>query len=472
MSAGDLRVLALESARHEPQVDLRFACRATGRTWLAHQRAAYPFHVGAALDLRAIPPGMATVYCSAAPAACSRTTTCGWHIEAARRRTGARDVRRLRPSCTAWQRYAGAAECDLDGASRAAISNICPISLILFPGARLASALTCGCTKEPSVLPGEIVLAHDPQAAADRCFDRLHSDAEREALETAALLARDRWTHAGRSAGARPAGHHRSASLLKARCSFCVERQMPTDAARSVRAALPAAIARLYIGASRSAQRLRRDRARARRRCRCCERPSALPCAMSSARCCRRTRPQSTGRRNRPGLRDNRTDATERTAAKADNPWTATRPTNCSSQYLIETEPYYRATGNEVELYEAAYAVRMPMMLKGPTGCGKTRFVEYMAWQLGKPLVTIACHEDMTASDLVGPPPARCRGHALAGRAAHTRGALRRDLLSGRDRRGAPGHHRGDPSAHRRAPRAAAGEERRAGARASRISSS
>src|SRR6185295_20099109 len=53
-------------------------------------------------------------------------------------------------------------------------------------------------------------------------------------------------------------------------------------------------------------------------------------------------------------------------------------------------------------LYEAAYSVRMPMMLKGPTGCGKTRFVEYMAWKLGKPLVTIACHEDMTGSDLVG----------------------------------------------------------------------
>jgi nitric oxide reductase NorQ protein len=71
-------------------------------------------------------------------------------------------------------------------------------------------------------------------------------------------------------------------------------------------------------------------------------------------------------------------------------------------QYLILQEPYYRATGSEVALYEAAYATRMPMMLKGPTGCGKTRFVEYMAWRLGKPLITIACHEDMTASDLVG----------------------------------------------------------------------
>jgi nitric oxide reductase NorQ protein len=72
------------------------------------------------------------------------------------------------------------------------------------------------------------------------------------------------------------------------------------------------------------------------------------------------------------------------------------------SQYIIEDEPYYRSTGHEIALYEAAYAVRMPMMLKGPTGCGKTRFVEHMAWRLGKPLVTIACHEDMTASDLVG----------------------------------------------------------------------
>jgi nitric oxide reductase NorQ protein len=71
-------------------------------------------------------------------------------------------------------------------------------------------------------------------------------------------------------------------------------------------------------------------------------------------------------------------------------------------QYKIENEPYYRAVADEVTLYEAAYSVRMPMMLKGPTGCGKTRFVEYMAWKLGKPLITVACNEDMTASDLVG----------------------------------------------------------------------
>jgi nitric oxide reductase NorQ protein len=71
-------------------------------------------------------------------------------------------------------------------------------------------------------------------------------------------------------------------------------------------------------------------------------------------------------------------------------------------QYRVDAEPYYRAIGDEVQLFEAAYAVRMPMMLKGPTGCGKTRFVEYMAWKLNKPLITLACNEDMTASDLVG----------------------------------------------------------------------
>jgi nitric oxide reductase NorQ protein len=71
-------------------------------------------------------------------------------------------------------------------------------------------------------------------------------------------------------------------------------------------------------------------------------------------------------------------------------------------QYLIKNEPYYRPVHNEIDMYEAAYAARMPVMLKGPTGCGKSRFVEYMAWRLGKPLITVACNEDMTASDLVG----------------------------------------------------------------------
>ncbi|HEU0283085.1 MAG TPA: CbbQ/NirQ/NorQ/GpvN family protein [Gallionella sp.] len=75
---------------------------------------------------------------------------------------------------------------------------------------------------------------------------------------------------------------------------------------------------------------------------------------------------------------------------------------NSKDQYKVNKEPFYQAQGEEVALYEAAYAARLPVMIKGPTGCGKSRFVEYMAWKLGKPLITVACNEDMTASDLVG----------------------------------------------------------------------
>ena len=72
------------------------------------------------------------------------------------------------------------------------------------------------------------------------------------------------------------------------------------------------------------------------------------------------------------------------------------------SPYNISKEPFYQPQANEVTLYEAAYKAQLPVMLKGPTGCGKSRFVEYMAWKLGKPLITVACNEDMTASDLLG----------------------------------------------------------------------
>lgn len=71
-------------------------------------------------------------------------------------------------------------------------------------------------------------------------------------------------------------------------------------------------------------------------------------------------------------------------------------------QYIITEEPFYHPQNDEIELYEAAYKKRLPVMVKGPTGCGKSRFIEYMAWKLGKPLITVACNEDMTASDLVG----------------------------------------------------------------------
>lgn len=86
-------------------------------------------------------------------------------------------------------------------------------------------------------------------------------------------------------------------------------------------------------------------------------------------------------------------------------------------EYYITEEPFYLPLKDEVELFEAAYAERIPVLLKGPTGCGKTRFLEYMTYRMGQkekaqrsstnnhpgiPLITIACHEDLTASDLVG----------------------------------------------------------------------
>ncbi len=76
--------------------------------------------------------------------------------------------------------------------------------------------------------------------------------------------------------------------------------------------------------------------------------------------------------------------------------------TTDAKQYMIKNKPFYQEVGDEVALYEAAYKNRLPVMVKGPTGCGKSRFIEYMAWKLKKPLITVACNEDMTASDLMG----------------------------------------------------------------------
>ncbi len=77
----------------------------------------------------------------------------------------------------------------------------------------------------------------------------------------------------------------------------------------------------------------------------------------------------------------------------------------------LEEEPYYLPLADEVEIFQAAYDARLPVLLKGPTGCGKTRFVEHMTWRIYRgdadrgldvPLITIACHEDLTATDMVG----------------------------------------------------------------------
>jgi len=73
-----------------------------------------------------------------------------------------------------------------------------------------------------------------------------------------------------------------------------------------------------------------------------------------------------------------------------------------TEEYFIESEPYYEPVGDELEVFNAAYGQKLPILLKGPTGCGKTRFMEHMAWRLKKPLITVSCHDDLTASDLVG----------------------------------------------------------------------
>jgi nitric oxide reductase NorQ protein len=71
-------------------------------------------------------------------------------------------------------------------------------------------------------------------------------------------------------------------------------------------------------------------------------------------------------------------------------------------RYPPDEEPYYVATGDEIGIFSMCHERGLPVMLKGPTGCGKTRFVEHMAWRLQRPLVTIACHDDLSASDLTG----------------------------------------------------------------------
>jgi len=72
------------------------------------------------------------------------------------------------------------------------------------------------------------------------------------------------------------------------------------------------------------------------------------------------------------------------------------------NEYMISREPFYLAQGDELTIAEAAYAHKVPLLLKGPTGCGKTRFMQHLAWKLKRPLVTVSCHDDLSTSDLVG----------------------------------------------------------------------
>lgn len=67
-----------------------------------------------------------------------------------------------------------------------------------------------------------------------------------------------------------------------------------------------------------------------------------------------------------------------------------------------DEEPYYVESGDEVSVFETCHRQQLGVMLKGPTGCGKTRFVEHMAWRLDRPLITVACHDDLSATDLTG----------------------------------------------------------------------
>lgn len=69
---------------------------------------------------------------------------------------------------------------------------------------------------------------------------------------------------------------------------------------------------------------------------------------------------------------------------------------------MLLQRTYYREVGHEAAIFELAWKQRLPLLLKGPTGCGKSRFVEAMAEQLGRPLITVACNEDTSASDLLG----------------------------------------------------------------------
>ena len=143
-------------------------------------------------------------------------------------------------------------------------------------------------------------------------------------------------------------------------------------------------------------------------------------------------------------------------------------------EYVLSEEPYYLPLADEIEIFEAAYHQRVPVLLKGPTGTGKTRFVEHMSWRLGEeltvakpaakvdassngnpaslPLVTVACHEDLTASDLIGRYLLDRDGNTMARWPVDTSREIRRHLLLGRSCRSTERHDRHHPPIDRPPP--------------------
>ena len=108
-------------------------------------------------------------------------------------------------------------------------------------------------------------------------------------------------------------------------------------------------------------------------------------------------KPVSRGRKKRINGNDDVGDS-----AMARRPEVVTKKRQPIDQFRIKRQPNYVMQDDEEVVFRVAFESRIPLILKGPTGCGKTRFVEYMAHGLGLPLVTVSCHEDLTAADLVG----------------------------------------------------------------------
>ena len=134
-----------------------------------------------------------------------------------------------------------------------------------------------------------------------------------------------------------------------------------------------------------------------------------------------------------------------------------------------DAPPFYVPVGSEMQVFRAAFRQDLSVMLKGPNGCGKTRFVEAMAQDLGRPLITVACHDDLTTADFVGKLPRRGADPARSTVLLYMGRPGGCDLLSGRDRRGPTRHDCRPPPAGRLSPSAPHGAARRDTGRRDRL---